>query len=716
MTAPTRRWWRATSSPTMTAEERLWCLDGDAPTWAGLQFLSSGTATTGRRSPRPRSSASACPASRFSDGPRGAVVGNATCFPVSMARGRDVGSRARGARRRRDRPRAARRSGPNLTGAVCVNVLRHPAWGRAQETYGEDPHHVGELGAALTRGLQRHVMACVKHFACNSMENARFTVDIEVDEVALHEVYLPHFRRIVDEGVAVGDVGVQQRQRRVVRAEPGAAHRRAARRVGLRGLRHQRLDLRAARRGDVAARRARHRDAVPDGPRPAPAGRARARRRVVGRRRRARSTRIVATLLRFDDVLSAPDPRRRARLAEHRALAREVAARSVVLLRNEPVDGAPVLPLRRRRAASRCSAGSPTRSTSATAGRATCGTSTAAPSSTGCATRWRRRPRRRHRPRARRGGRRRRRRRGRGRRLHLPRRGRVHRRDRPVAARRCSPPPTSPTWSSASRRTLVDLPPTDEAGAARRRGRAGSASAATAPSLRLPDGRRRADPRRRRGQPAHGRRHPGRQRGRRRPSGSTPCPRSCRPGTAAARPAPVSPTCCSARSTRRPGCRSASRPTRTTSPVRPRRHARSATTAGTAGGTSRATAPRPRSRSASASSYTTFALARRRGRSPTTRRHRARRRARTPASATAPTSSRSTPRSPDPDAPPRLVGFARVEVSAGTTADVTIAVPLDRLATRDPEQHTWRPPSGGHRITVARCAGDPGGRHHDVTL
>ena len=93
--------------------------------------------------------------------------------------------------------------GADLYGGVCVNVLRHPAWGRAQETYGEDPHHVGEMGAALTRGVQRHAMACVKHLACNSMENARFTVDITVDEVALHEVYLPHFRRIVDQGVAV---------------------------------------------------------------------------------------------------------------------------------------------------------------------------------------------------------------------------------------------------------------------------------------------------------------------------------------------------------------------------------------------------------------------------------------------------------------------------------------------------------------------------------
>ena len=59
-----------------------------------------------------------------------------------------------------------------FTGAVCMNLLRHPGWGPAQETYGEDPCHVGEMAAALTRGLQRHVMACMKHFACNSMENS----------------------------------------------------------------------------------------------------------------------------------------------------------------------------------------------------------------------------------------------------------------------------------------------------------------------------------------------------------------------------------------------------------------------------------------------------------------------------------------------------------------------------------------------------------------
>lgn len=46
-----------------------------------------------------------------------------------------------------------------MIGAVCINLLRHPAWGRAQESYGEDSYHLGEMGVALTHGIQKHVMA-----------------------------------------------------------------------------------------------------------------------------------------------------------------------------------------------------------------------------------------------------------------------------------------------------------------------------------------------------------------------------------------------------------------------------------------------------------------------------------------------------------------------------------------------------------------------------
>src|SRR5664280_2365308 len=185
----------------MTDDEKLWCLDGDAPFWAGLTYLGE---SGYHKSPFRAAKVArlGVPGFAFSDGPRGIVVDQATCFPVSMARGATWDPKLE--ERIGDAiGRELRAVGADLYGGVCVNVLRHPAWGRAQETYGEDPHHVGEMGSALARGVQRHAMACVKHLACNSMENARFEVDITVDEVALHEVYLPHFRRIVDEGIAV---------------------------------------------------------------------------------------------------------------------------------------------------------------------------------------------------------------------------------------------------------------------------------------------------------------------------------------------------------------------------------------------------------------------------------------------------------------------------------------------------------------------------------
>ena len=326
----------------LSPEERLWCLDGDLPTWAGLGFLAEDgyhrATCNGAELERV-----GMPGIRFSDGPRGAVVGNATCFPVSMARGAtwdpDLEERVGDAI-----GRELRAVGANLTGAVCVNLLRHPAWGRAQETYGEDPHHVGELGAALTRGLQRHVMACVKHFACNSMENARFTVDIEVDEVALHEVYLPHFRRIIDEGAASvmsaynsvnGEWCGHSREllTDVLRGEWGFEGFVISDWVF--GVREAVPSLTAGLDIEMPARMVRSLH-LPDALEQGEASWTDVDRAVE---------RVVATLLRFDAVLSSPAPAADVLGSpDHRALAREVAARSVVLLRNQPVDGTPVLP------------------------------------------------------------------------------------------------------------------------------------------------------------------------------------------------------------------------------------------------------------------------------------------------------------------------------------------------------------------------------------
>lgn len=142
------------------------------------------------------------PAVKFTDGPTGIVMGyHSTAFPVSIARGSTFDPELE--QRVGDAIGIEGRSGgANFFAGVCINLLRHPAWGRAQETYGEDPYLLGQMGSALVRGVQKHMMACVKHFAANSMENARFKVNVKMDERTLREIYLPHFKACVDAGAA----------------------------------------------------------------------------------------------------------------------------------------------------------------------------------------------------------------------------------------------------------------------------------------------------------------------------------------------------------------------------------------------------------------------------------------------------------------------------------------------------------------------------------
>lgn len=184
----------------MTRDEQLDCLDGDLAFWPGLADMTQG-GYYAHPWPAAVIERLGVPGLQFADGPRGAVIADGTAFPVSMARGA-LFDPALEERIGDAIGLELRASGATFTGAVCMNLLRHPAWGRAQETYGEDPFHVGRMAAAFTQGLERHVMACMKHFAVNSMENARFSVDVTADERALHEVYLPHFRHVASKGIA----------------------------------------------------------------------------------------------------------------------------------------------------------------------------------------------------------------------------------------------------------------------------------------------------------------------------------------------------------------------------------------------------------------------------------------------------------------------------------------------------------------------------------
>ncbi len=84
-----------------------------------------------------------------------------------------------------------------------LNIKRNPLGGRNFEYFSEDPLLTGELAAAFIRGVESQgVAACAKHFAVNSQETNRMTVDEVVDERALHEIYLEGFRRAVQGGNA----------------------------------------------------------------------------------------------------------------------------------------------------------------------------------------------------------------------------------------------------------------------------------------------------------------------------------------------------------------------------------------------------------------------------------------------------------------------------------------------------------------------------------
>jgi beta-glucosidase len=83
-----------------------------------------------------------------------------------------------------------------------VNIVRDPRWGRAFESYSEDPYLTGQIGAADIEGIQSQgVMAQVKHYAVYNQETNRNTVadNAVVDDRTVHEIYTAAFGAIVDQ-------------------------------------------------------------------------------------------------------------------------------------------------------------------------------------------------------------------------------------------------------------------------------------------------------------------------------------------------------------------------------------------------------------------------------------------------------------------------------------------------------------------------------------
>ncbi|MFP4362381.1 MAG: glycoside hydrolase family 3 N-terminal domain-containing protein [Spirochaetia bacterium] len=101
-----------------------------------------------------------------------------------------------------------RRTGLHWTFSPVFCITRDLRWGRVNETFGEDPYLIGELGAAMVEGYQGNdlasldsVLACAKHFAGYSETiGGRDSAEAEISHRKMRKTFLPAFKRAVDSG------------------------------------------------------------------------------------------------------------------------------------------------------------------------------------------------------------------------------------------------------------------------------------------------------------------------------------------------------------------------------------------------------------------------------------------------------------------------------------------------------------------------------------
>ena len=108
-------------------------------------------------------------------------------------------------------------TGIHWTFSPVLCIARDLRWGRVDETFGEDPYLLGELGAAMVRGYQGHgladpdaILATAKHFAGYSeTQGGRDASEADISQRKLRSWYLPPFQRVAREGVASFMLGYQ---------------------------------------------------------------------------------------------------------------------------------------------------------------------------------------------------------------------------------------------------------------------------------------------------------------------------------------------------------------------------------------------------------------------------------------------------------------------------------------------------------------------------
>lgn len=95
-----------------------------------------------------------------------------------------------------------------------VNIYRTPLNGRNFEYMGEDPYLAGELVVPYVQGMQKNgVAACVKHYALNNQEQWRGHIDVNLSDRALYEIYLPAFKRAIEDGGSWSIMGAYNKVR-----------------------------------------------------------------------------------------------------------------------------------------------------------------------------------------------------------------------------------------------------------------------------------------------------------------------------------------------------------------------------------------------------------------------------------------------------------------------------------------------------------------------
>lgn len=293
------------------------------------------------------------PAIKMTDGPAGArgaafTTHRSTGFPCGTALGATWDTDLA---RRLGQALAveARAKGASILLGPTVNLHRNPLAGRNFECISEDPVLTGSLAVAYIHGVQAGgVAACIKHFVCNDAEFERHTISSDVDERPLRELYLMPFE------MAVHDAGVWAVMSSYNRINGVYASEHAELVGGVLegewgfdgivvsdwfgtsttdGAAHGGLDIEMPGPGRVFGTALA--EAVAEG-------------RVDAALLDDKVRRLLRTIGRtggFDRALEADE--QSLDLPEHRALAAEMAARSLVLARNTPTpdDETPILPL-----------------------------------------------------------------------------------------------------------------------------------------------------------------------------------------------------------------------------------------------------------------------------------------------------------------------------------------------------------------------------------